>query len=256
VSRVGTCLWEMRPGTAGAERETLLLLPHAGGSAQSYAAWRNWFPQDLRLLAAQYPARASRAGEPAAADLRHIVEEILEALGDLDGRLYVFGHSMGSYVGFELCWRRQLAGRPPAVFFASGAVPPHRHRPDSVPGEEISDETLLKFLDMCDGVPGDIMNYPEVMSQALRTLRADVVLFNNYSYGDRRRRLEIPIVAFGGDRDDLAPAFELDRWRELSAAECATHFISGEHFYYFDNMATFTATMSKYLTSVHDEQKE
>jgi surfactin synthase thioesterase subunit len=256
MSRFGACLWEVRPATADAERETLLLLPHAGGSAQSFAAWPNWFPEDLRILAAQYPGRASRAREPGAAELRHLVDEILDALDDLEGRLHVFGHSMGSYVGFELCWQRQLAGCPPAVFFASGAVPPHRYRPDALTAEEISDERLMKFLDSCNGVPDDLMDYPEIMGRALHTLRADVMLFENYSYGDRRRRLEIPIVAFGGDRDDLVPAFELDRWRELSTAECATHIVSGEHFYYVDNMATFTATMSKYLASVHDEQKE
>ncbi|MBP2048339.1 surfactin synthase thioesterase subunit/acyl carrier protein [Streptomyces griseochromogenes] len=256
ASRAGACLWEMRPGTAGAGQDTLLLLPHAGGSAQNYASWADFFPKDLRILAAQYPGRAARADEPAAADLHHIVDEILDALGDVEGRLYVFGHSMGSYVGYELCWRQQLASRPPVALFASGAVPPHRHRPNPATEEEITDEWLMKLLDMYNGVPDDLMNYPEVISQALGTLRSDVVLFRNYSYGDRRRRLEIPIVAFGGERDDLVPAAEVERWHELGAAECATHIIPGGHFYYLDNTATVTAAMSKYLVSVHDGQKE
>ena len=257
MSRAGDCLWEVQPGTpAGTGEDTLLLLPHAGGTAQSYAAWAGWFPASLRILAAQYPARASRAREPAAADLHHLVDEILDALDGFTGRLYVFGHSMGSYVGFELCWRRQSAGRPPAVFFASGAVPPHRHRPDPVSSEAISDEWLLKLLNTGNGVPDDIMKDPEIMSRALHTLRGDVVLFHNYSYGEQRRRLRIPIVAFGGVQDTLVPAFEIERWREVGAAECATHFVSGEHFYYSENMASLVAAMSEYLASVDDEQKE
>lgn len=256
MSRFGPCVWEMRPGSAGLARETLLLLPHAGGSAQSYGAWATWLPDHLRVLAAQYPARASRSHEPAAVDLHHLVDELVDALDGLDGRLYVFGHSMGSYVGFEFCWKRQLSGRPPAVFFASGAVPPHRHRPDAEPGAEITDEELLKLLDSSSGIPESIRDYPEVMERALHTLRADVTLFNSYSYGARRRTLHIPIVSLGGDNDGLVPTAELDRWRELGAKEFSTHLISGEHFYYLDDMATFSATMSKYLARVHDEQKE
>ncbi|NUR05150.1 MAG: alpha/beta fold hydrolase [Streptomyces sp.] len=256
AGRAGACLWEMRPGKAGAGRETLLLLPHAGGSAQNYASWAEWFPKDMRILAAQYPARASRADEPAAADLHRIVDEILDAIDDLDGPLYVFGHSMGSYVGFELCWRRQSAGRPPAVFLASGAVAPHRHRSELGTGEGITDEWLLELLDMYSGASSDLMNYPEVMSQALRTLRTDVLLTDGYAYGDRTRRLDIPIVAFGGEQDSLVPAAEVERWRELGTAECATHLMPGGHFYYIDDMATFTATVSKYLVNVHDGQNE
>ena len=94
------------------------------------------------------------------------------------------------------------------------------------------------------------------MSRALRTLRADITLTDHYSYGDRRRRLTIPIIALGGDRDALVPAGELDRWRELSTGECATHLFAGEHFYYLDNMASFTAAISKYLVSARDGHRE
>lgn len=255
ASRPGACLWEMRPGTGGPGQGTLLVLPHAGGSAQNYGPWADWLPEDLRILAAQYPARASRADEPVAADLHRIVDEILEALGDLDGPLYVFGHSMGSYVGYELCWREQSAGRAPAVLFASGAVPPHRHRPNPATEEEITDEWLLGILGMYEGISDDLLNHPEVMSQALRTLRGDVKLFRNYAYGEVRRRLDTPIVVFGGESDDLVPPAEAERWNDLGTAECVTHLMPGGHFFYLDNMATVTDAMSTYLVNSHDGQR-
>ncbi|WP_051854979.1 thioesterase II family protein [Streptomyces sp. NRRL B-1347] len=256
ANRAQACLWDMRPGTGDSGQGTVLVLPHAGGSAQNYGPWADWLPKDLRLLAAQYPARASRADEPVAADLHRIVDEILQGLGDLEGPLYVFGHSMGSYVGYELCWREQSAGRPPAVLFASGAVPPHRHRPNPASEEEITDEWLLGILGMYEGISDDLMNHPEVMSQALRTLRGDVKLFRNYAYGDVRRRLDIPIVVFGGEQDDLVPTAEAERWSELGTAECTTHLMSGGHFFYLDHMATVTGAMSKYFVSDHDGQRK
>ncbi|MGA4844515.1 alpha/beta fold hydrolase [Streptomyces sp. G45] len=256
ANRSGACLWEMRAGTAGAAQDTLLILPHAGGSAQNYAAWAEYFPEDVRILAAQYPGRAARADEAAPADLGSVIAEVLDALRDVEGRLFVFGHSMGSYIGYELCWRLQQAGNPPVALFASGAVPPHRHRPNPPTAEEITDEWLLKILTMYDGLPADLLNDPDALSQALGTLRTDVVLFREYAYGGERRRLDIPIVAFGGQSDDLVPAAETERWHELTAGECATHVLPGGHFFYLDNMAALTATISKHLASAHDGPTE
>ncbi|MEU3528777.1 alpha/beta fold hydrolase [Streptomyces sp. NPDC038707] len=256
MNKAGACLWEVRQATPDTAPETLLLLPHAGGSAQNYAGWAHWFPDGPRILAAQYPGRASRAREPAQADLHRIVDELLDALDDHEGPLHVFGHSMGAYIGFELCWRRQSAGRPPAVLFASGAVPPHRLQPYPAPGVEISDEHLLELMDICNGIPQSLLDSPDLMVLALETLRADLELVNNYAYGAPGRRLRIPIVAFGGDRDALVPGAEIDRWRELGAAECATHLMAGEHFYYHGDTAAFSAVLSTYLARVHSEQKE
>nr|UDM84235.1 thioesterase [Streptomyces sp.] len=256
MSQAGACLWELREAAPDAGGGTLLLLPHAGGSAQSYGTWASWFPEDLRILAAKYPGRGSRGREPAAVDLHRIVGELLDALEGVEGPLHVFGHSMGAYIGFELCWRRQSEGRPPAAFYASGAVPPHRLQTYPAPGVVISDEHLLELMEKCNGIPDSILNSPDLMSLALELLRTDLELVNNYAYGTSHRRLSAPIVSFGGDRDKLVPSFEVDHWRELSTAECATHIVPGEHFYYLDHMETFAATMSKYLSIVHDEKKE
>ncbi|MEV7857008.1 alpha/beta fold hydrolase [Streptomyces sp. NPDC088183] len=256
MSERGTCLWEMRSSAAGTGGDTLLLLPHAGGSAQSYGAWAGWFPDGLRVLAAKYPGRGSRGREPAVTDLHRIVGELSRALADFEGQLYVFGHSMGAYIGFELCWRRQSDGRPAAALYASGAVPPHRLRTYPAPGVEITDKHLLELMEKCSGIPDAVLNSPDLMSLALELLRADLELVNNYAYGGPGRRLSSPIVAFGGDRDRLVPPCEMDHWRELSTADCATHLIPGEHFYYLDSMATFTATISKHLASVQGEWNE
>lgn len=230
-----------------------MLLPHAGGSAQSFAAWDGWFPADIGIVAVQYPGRASRSDEPSAADVGRIVDEVSDAACGL-GRLYVFGHSLGSAVGFELCWRLQLMGRAPAAFFASSAIPPHLHRPEPAFDASMSDAELLGLLRLCNGMPGDIGQYPEMLARALRVLRADIALFAGYSYGEEQRLLDVPVVAFGGDQDPLVPADDLSRWSELGSGENATHLFTGGHFYYLENMAAVAARIAKYLALSRCEQ--
>ncbi|OON71559.1 thioesterase II family protein [Streptomyces tsukubensis] len=256
MSEAGTCLWEIRPSAAGSGGDTLLLLPHAGGSAQSYGAWARWLPDGLRVLAAKYPGRGSRGREPAETDLHRVVGELGDALADFKGPLYVFGHSMGAYIGFELCWHRQSEGRPAQALYASGAVPPHRLRTYPAPGVRITDEHLLELMEKCGGIPDAFTDSPDLMSLALELIGADLELVNAYTYGAPERRLSSPIVAFGGDRDRLVPSSEVDHWRELSTADCATHLIPGEHLYHLDNEAAFTAAVSQHLASLQEEWNE
>ncbi|MFD1852273.1 hypothetical protein ACFSKR_00010 [Kitasatospora cinereorecta] len=46
-------VWDL-PGDAP-HRLSLLVLPHAGGNAHAYGAWREHLPADVRLLIGQYP---------------------------------------------------------------------------------------------------------------------------------------------------------------------------------------------------------
>jgi pyochelin biosynthetic protein PchC len=248
------CLWQLQPGSPGYTRATLILLPHAGGSAQSFAAWDSFFPDDIAIVAVQYPGRASRSEEPSAADIGDIVDEVAQAARDLDGQLYVFGHSLGSAIGFELCWRLQHAGRTPGAFFASSAMPPHLHRPEPMFDAGMSDAELLGLLKLCNGMPGDIGQYPEMLARALSVLRADIALFASYYYGQERRLLDVPVVAFGGDRDPLVPTDDLRRWSELGKRENDTHVFSGGHFYYLENMVAVAASIGKYLAYSRGEQ--
>ena len=54
-------VWRL-PGGAPA-RSALLVLPHAGGNAHSYAQWRDFLPADVLLLIGQYPGRGARFSE-------------------------------------------------------------------------------------------------------------------------------------------------------------------------------------------------
>ncbi|MEU6113073.1 alpha/beta fold hydrolase [Streptomyces sp. NPDC047117] len=239
-------LWDTRPRTAAATA-TLVLLPHSGGSAQGYSDWARWLPSDVRVVAAQYPGRGARYGQTPATDIAALADPLAEVLAGLDTPVHVFGHSLGALVGFEVCWRLQRAGRPAAAFHPSAAAAAHVHRAASTSPTELTDDELLALLKERGGVPEDLLLEPDLMDLVMDACRTDMAVTDSYSYGGADRRLDCPVVAFGGDRDSAVPVDRLERWRELTTGTCEVHVLSGGHFYLHDHMATVTAVVRQHL---------
>lgn len=239
-------LWDVTPRPTAVGR-TLVLLPHSGGSAQAYGDWGQWFPSDLRVVAAQYPGRGARYGQEPATGIAALADPLAEVLAGLDTPVHVFGHSLGALLGFEVCWRLQQAGRPAAAFYPSAAAAAHAHRSAAVPPASLSDDELLALLKERGGMPEDILAEPDLIDLVLDACRSDMAVTDSYSYGDDDRRLDCPVVAFGGDSDSAVPVDRLRRWRELGTGHSEIHVLSGGHFYLHDHMATLTAVVRRHL---------
>ena len=241
------CLWEVRSPRSAQEECTLLLLPHSGGSAQSFAGWAPHFPAPIRLIAAQYPGRGSRRREPVAAHLCQLAEEIVAALSEVTGPVAVFGHSLGAFVGFETCWMLEAAGQPPLMFFASGAVPVHEHEPYETSPSGLTDEEMLKFLNRYGRMAAGITAHPEIRQLALAACRADSTLAHDYTYGPAQRLLTVPIIGLGGDADPVVPVSVLRHWAELTSGSHGIHTFAGAHFYHEDHLAAVSAVIIEYV---------
>jgi surfactin synthase thioesterase subunit len=240
-------LWDVRGGRPGRSATTVVLLPHSGGSAQTFAGWEQWFPADVRLVGVQYPGRGSRRREPLAVTIAELVEEIVTGMAGIEDPFAVFGHSLGGFVGFEVCWRLAQSGRPPALFFPSAAVPPHEHRPYAVSPRDMSDSELMVFLTRYGGMADALVQHPELLRLALPVCRSDVALAHEYSYGPGQRRLDIPVVSLGGDRDPVVPPDLLRRWRQLTTAAARTYTFPSGHFYHVEHTAAVAAVMLEHL---------
>ncbi len=239
-------LWDLNPRSSAAG-VTLVLLPHSGGSAQSYGEWGRWFPSTVRVVAAQYPGRGARYGQDPATEIAALADPLAEVLAELDTPVHIFGHSLGALVGFEVCWRLQQAARPATVFHPSAAAAAHVRRSAAVSPARLTDAELLALLAERGGMPEDILAEPDLLDLVLDACRTDMAITDSYSYGGDDRRLDCPVIAFGGDTDSAVPVAELERWGELTHAESEIHVLSGGHFYLHDHMATLTGVVRQHL---------
>lgn len=245
VQEWNTWLWEPRPASAE-PRATLIVLPHAGGLAQGYAKWAKWFPEDVRVITAQYPGRGPRYGEEAARSMADLAEPLAEALTE-ETELHVFGHSLGAMIGFEICWLLGRRGKPVRAFYPSAAPASHiRQDPTPIPAEP-SDAELIEALVERGGMDRSALEHPELLELVLEACRADRKLTLSYRYGTERRVLNCPVVAFGGTTDVAVTPTDVARWPELTTGPGEVHLLDGGHFYVNDHMEAVTSRIRRQM---------
>jgi pyochelin biosynthetic protein PchC len=218
-----------------------MLVPHAGGSAHAYRDWGPHLDSRVGLIAAQYPGRGRRHREPPPAGIREMVQPLAAALGRLTGPVYVFGHSLGALVGFELAWALEQRNQDVAALFVSSCRAPHMANPRPVNSASLSDDELVSLLKLRGGTPDEVLEDADMRVMVLDIMRRDFTIDDNYRYGGPGRRLGCPIIAVGGSSDPILSAENLAHWGDLSWAGAQVHTVPGGHFYFTDNLPALMA---------------
>ena len=161
----------------------LFCFPYAGGGASIYRQWASKLPVWIEVCAFQLPGREIRMREPGHTDLRSAVEEVADTIHSLlDKPFYLFGHSMGSAISFELARLLRRSGLPqPRHLFVSARRAPQLPQPK----EDIHvlpEREFLASIKKLGGTPEEVLKNEELMELFLPTLRADFTLLETYKY--------------------------------------------------------------------------
>jgi surfactin synthase thioesterase subunit len=87
---------------------------------------------------------------------------------------------------------------------------------------------------------------PELLTLFLPVLRADLAWVDDYVYTDDPP-LPIPVVAFAGETDPVAPPSRMDGWHTHTDAGFTLHTLPGGHFYLNDQLPTLAELIEKDL---------
>ena len=154
---------------------------------------------------------------------------------------------MGGLVAFELARTlRERGWSAPAHLFISAAAEPGRP-PHRTALYRASDDEVLDELRELGGTPPDLLADRELMSMAVRVLRADYTALGTYEYR-RAAPLTVPLTVFGGHGDPIAPPAQLRGWQAQTAAGCRFQMFPGAHFYLHAAAAEILRTVDDTIT--------
>lgn len=210
----------------------LYCIHFAGGSRYSFNGFVKNSPSSVNVVPLELPGRGSRVQEDLLTDIDLMVEDIFLQVKD---RLFepfaIYGHSMGTLIGFLLVHRIKREGLPlPVALYVSGRAGPkikykkHRH---NLPQQE-----FLKDLKEMGGIPDEMLADHNLIVFFEPIIRADFMAVETYQY-EPMEFLNIPIYVFYGSDEGIAP-YEAMTWQDVTSELIEVKKFSGHHFFIFE----------------------
>jgi medium-chain acyl-[acyl-carrier-protein] hydrolase len=215
-------------------RGRIVCLPRAGGTAADFAEWGGAFG-DIEVCAVQLPGRLRRYCEPAVRTTEPIVQEVVQALHELEYLpLLLLGDCMGAILAFEIARELRRASLPlPISLIVASYAPPDQKR-TSANFHDAPAEVFRNHLLEVGGLDPEVIDEDELFALLLPSLRADFALFENYEYVPEPP-LEVDIYAIGGQADPFVSFSELEGWRCHTCRRFEARRFAGGHFFLRDN---------------------
>jgi medium-chain acyl-[acyl-carrier-protein] hydrolase len=209
----------------------LFCFPYAGGGSVVFYNWPNFFSPNIEVVAIRLPGRETRFTEKPFTRMPHLVSALIPVMQPLLNKPFAFfGHSMGARIAFEVtrALRKQHLPKP-VHLFASGHIAPHLPEKD-LDLHLLPDQAFIEKIKEYDGIPGMILENPEILHFFLPMLRADIELIKTHRIAEEIP-LDCPITAFGGTRDPKINEEEVKAWQAHTRSVFKWRMFSSGHFF-------------------------
>lgn len=209
----------------------LFCIHHAGGTA---ALFKNFPPflydLGIEVVPIQLFGREELSEKPFFQYFEDAVNYISKKIEDASEVPFgVLGHSLGALLAYESVKNLEIKNKTCHLLIISACAAPRSQKGNQLTGELLSDHQLIEKLKENNLFPLNDEN--EIHDMFLERFRADFALFNNYVYEPSTHPLVTPILALGGENDQIVSADDLKEWYTETINHFEVLFFPGSHFY-------------------------
>ena len=211
----------------------VIFFPYAGASAYSYATWKKYFPDDIELCFLELAGRGARMKEPFYKNVKEAVDDVFSILKKevQDSNYYIFGHSMGSLIAFELFYKIEEENfKLPNHIFFSGRNPPDLCK-SLKKISHLNDLEFLNEVKKYGGILEEIYSDDELRDIFIPILRADFKLLEDYEYIKHNSQINCNITALYGKNDMSTSREKIRKWKNHAGKDFTLVQFLGEHFF-------------------------
>lgn len=237
------------PGSFKAEvKNRLFIFPFAGGGASVFSKWQKLF-SSTEVIAAQYPGRETRIKEKPIENMGTLITELFENIKPIISDsipYFLFGHSLGTKVAYELALRIQNSAcyQPRGLIIAAGKAPCLR---ENNPIHKLSDNDFIREIGRFSATPNSILQSKELMDVFLPTLRADFKLDETY-HRSNVQKVNLPILALMGEDDSELTIEELLMWENYTSCEFTYKKAAGAHMFIITSQEDTAKIIWEYIS--------
>ncbi|MDB4987433.1 MAG: thioesterase [Myxococcaceae bacterium] len=192
--------------TSDSTRARIVCFPFAGGSASVFREWGALLSPLLEVCAVELPGHGQRMAEKCGERADTILEEVsagLRALPSLP--TFVYGHSMGALLAFELARRME---------WVSGLIVSGSHAPYSRPADkykDMSESALVEQLRSFGGTPPAVFDDPMMLDLFLPPFRADLRVASSID-AQADDNVMCPLTVLAAVDDPEVPLRDAEAW--------------------------------------------
>ncbi len=221
----------------------LICFNHAGGNSTIFKDWINW-DEEVDVIPVEIPGRRRRIREECRTDFKGLVEDVsreidrlrVKGILDREGGIYIYGHSLGGALGFEV--GKVLMDKyhflVKALFIAG------RHAPqdeDPTPYRTVMGiDKLKEELRRSGNTPEELLENDSFMSIFLPMIFADYQLHEDYKYDGRV--IDCEIYTLSGSNDAEADINHMKNWETVTCKPLIQKEFIGGHFFAYEESST------------------
>lgn len=224
------------------KKSKIIAIPFAGGNQYSFQKIQQYLSKGFEWVTLELPGRGGRFTEPLLNNVPDMVADLYRQIKKhiVSGDYMLYGHSLGTLLGYELMRRITEDGlKLPVCLFFTGRGAPSYNRFTSKKSV-LAQVPFWEEVHKMGGMPKDFFSQQDLMDLYYPILRSDFKAVENYVYYEMNTPFSVPLYVIMGDEEigeeaEKTPMREMKAWVNETNSKCSFEIIPGDHFFIFDN---------------------